>query len=179
MSFGLMDNALISIRPETPEDIAVIAEVNQKAFGQTGEADLVDALRAAGALRISLVAESDGEIVGHIAFSPMTLDQQPEEAGVLGLGPMAVLPGYQNQGIGLHLLEAGLDACRQQGAEIVIVLGHPEFYPKAGFVRASGFGILCEYQVPDEAFMALELVPGRIQKYAGVAHYHPAFGMVT
>jgi len=170
---------MIFIRLETSEDIAAIAEVNHQAFGQPDEAGLVNELRVAGALTLSLVAELEGKIVGQIAFSPMTLDKQPVKARVLGLGPMAVLPGYQKQGVGLRLLEAGLDACRKQGVEIVIVLGHPEFYPKAGFERASRFGIQCEYEVPDEAFMSLELVPGAMRKYAGVAHYHPAFGKVT
>jgi putative acetyltransferase len=125
------------------------------------------------------VAEIEGQVIGHIAFSPMKFDQHPEEGFALGLGPMAVMPGYQNQGVGLGLLEAGLEACRQQGADIVIVLGHPDFYPKTGFVPASSFGILCQYPAPDEAFMALELTPGKIQSYAGVAHYHPAFNSVT
>ena len=170
---------MITFRPESPEDIAAIAEVNRQAFGQPGEADLVDELRAVGALSLSMVAEADGKVVGHVAFSPMRLDQQPDTPRALGLGPMAVLPEYQNQGIGLGLLQAGLDACRQQGAEIVLVLGHPKFYPRAGFEVASGFGIRCEYNAPEEAFMAIELVAGSIAQYAGVAHYHPAFGKVT
>jgi putative acetyltransferase len=89
------------------------------------------------------------------------------------------MPAYQNQGIGLRLVEAGLETCRQLGADIVIVLGHPDFYPRVGFVPASRFGILCEYPARDEAFMVLELKPGKILSYAGVAHYYPAFNSVT
>jgi putative acetyltransferase len=170
----------VSIRSETLADVEAISLVNQAAFGQQGEAGLVNALRADRSLTISLVAELDGEIVGQITFSPMVVDQQPEEGmTALGLGPMAVLPAFQNQGIGLRLLEAGIQACRQQGAEIVMVLGHPKFYSKAGFQPASQFGIMCQYPASDEAFMVLELSAGKMQAYAGVARYHPAFDEVT
>jgi putative acetyltransferase len=167
---------MVLIRSELPTDIPAIGEVNREAFGQLDEAALVDELRTADALSISLVAELNSKVIGHIAFSPLSLERQLEGELALGLGPMAVLPGFQNQGIGLKLLEAGLDACRQEGAQIVIVLGHPWFYPKAGFEPASKNEILCEYDVPDEAFMVFEIVPGALQNYAGVARYHPAFG---
>lgn len=170
---------MVLIRSEIPADVPAIRAVNIKAFGQPGESALVDELRSARELSVSLVAELDGKVAGHIAFSPMKVDQQPENGLALGLGPMAVLPEVQKQGIGMRLVEAGLDACRLQGAEIVVVLGHPWFYPKAGFEPASRSGIRCEYDVPDEAFMVLELVPGTLKKYSGVVYYHPAFAKVT
>jgi putative acetyltransferase len=93
----------------------------------------------------------------------------------MGLGPMAVAPGRQNSGIGSLLVGAGLDRCRAMGAVAVVVLGHPDYYPRFGFVPASGFSIDSEYDVPDEVFMAQELVPGALRQVTGRIHYHPAF----
>ncbi len=170
---------MVLIRSEKPSDIPAIFEVNQSAFDRPGEAQVVDGLRERGELRVSLVAEVDGKVVGHIAFSPMRLETENKPEGAFGLAPMAVLPKYQGTGIGLKLIAAGLDACREAGAEIVIVLGHPEYYPRAGFERASLYGISSEFDVRDEVFMAQELTPGALERYSGVAYYSPLFRSVT
>ena len=94
---------------------------------------------------------------------------------ILGLAPTAVRPDRQRQGIGSQLVRAGLDAARKTGAAAVVVVGHARFYPRFGFVPASRFGLTCEYDVPDEVFMALELVPGFLAGPGGLVQYHPAF----
>jgi putative acetyltransferase len=170
---------MVTIRSEKPSDIPAIFEVNQSAFDQPGEAMVVDGLRERGELRVSLVAEVDGKVVGHIAFSPMRVETENKPEGAFGLAPMAVEPKYQGTGIGLKLIAAGLEACREAGAEIVIVLGHPEYYPRAGFERASLHGISSEFDVRDEVFMVQELTPGALEKYSGVAYYSPLFRSVT
>ena len=166
---------MLTIRPEKPENHTQIAEVNTHAFFRPDEADLVDALRSDGKLVVSLIAVMDEMVVGHIAFSPVSLDQMGKSSGAVGLGPMAVLPTYQKQGIGLKLIAAGLDACRNAGYEIVVVLGHAGYYPRAGFGPASAYGISCEFDVPDEVFMVKELAPGKLNQYRGVVRYQPAF----
>ncbi len=163
------------IRPEQPKDIPAIWQVNSLAFGRPDEANLVDNLRQAKALAVSLVAEDEGQIIGHIAFSPISLEQQPTPGLAAALAPMAVLPDHQKQGIGQQLIRAGLETCRQAGFQIVVVLGHPSYYPKAGFQPASQYHITCPFEVPDEAYMAIELIPGTIAAYRGKVTYHPAF----
>jgi len=165
------------IRPETINDFREIHTVNSAAFGRAGEGDLVDDLRAATSPTVSLVAEADGRIVGHIFFAPVTLTENASGAGVkiMGLAPMAVLPAHQRKGIGGRLIEAGLDRCRELGFDAVVVLGHPTYYPRFGFERASRFSIRCQYDVPDEAYMAIELRPGSLRGAAGKIEYHAAF----
>ncbi len=124
---------------------------------------------------MSLVAEENGRIVGHVLFSPMTLETETGIYPIVGLGPVAVLPEVQRQGVGSRLIEMGLDLLRERGETAVIVLGHPSYYPRFGFVRASQFGIRSSYDVPDEAFMALELEDGGLNGRAGVAYYQPEF----
>lgn len=162
------------IRPERPEDISSIRHVNESAFDTAAEADLVDALRQQAHPIVSLVAADGDEVVGHILFSPMTL---PSHAGpqIMGLAPMAVLPGSQRQGIGSALVRAGLDECRRLGVGAVVVLGHATYYPRFGFVPASRFSLKSEYDVPDEVFMALELIPDALHGRGGTIRYHPAF----
>ncbi|REJ79360.1 MAG: N-acetyltransferase [Acidobacteria bacterium] len=164
----------MKIRPETENDIAAIHAVNIAAFEADAEANLVDLLREQADPFISLVAEREGEIVGHIAFSPVNHSDQAE-LSLLGLGPMAVLPGLQNQGIGSKLVLEGLERCRKIEAGAIVVLGHPEYYPRFGFVPASQFGIRSEYDVPDEVFMAMELDKGYLADAVGLVKYHPAF----
>jgi putative acetyltransferase len=163
----------VQIRAERAEDLPGIRRVNEAAFGTRTEADLVDALRARAASAVSLVADVDGEVTGHILLSPVTLTSDPALL-VLGLAPMAVLPERQRQGIGGALVGAVLDAARQTRAAAVCVLGHAEYYPRFGFERASRFGIVCEYDVPDEVFMILELEAGALRG-GGTIRYHPAF----
>lgn len=174
-----MKKADFHIRTEQPDDLAAIYQVNLAAFGQPGEARLVDLLREQGALAVSLVAEEEGEVVGQIAFSPVTLERQPEGASAAGLGPMAVLPEHQRKGIGLALIRAGLEACREAGFDLVVVLGHPNYYPKAGFESSAQFDITCKWDVPEEVFMVQALKEGALTQYGGVVHYHPAFDGVT
>ncbi len=161
----------MNIRYETVADIAQIHDVNQRAFGQPVEADLVDALREQARPFLSIVAEGDGAIVGHICFTPVTIEQT--NGLVMGLAPMAVAPERQHQGIGSQLVRFGLDECRRLGAVAVVVLGHPEYYPRFGFRPASSVGLRSEYDVPDPVFMVLALTPG--VDLRGVARYHEAF----
>jgi putative acetyltransferase len=166
------------IRSETPNDSATIRSINQAAFGQVAEADLIDRLRADGKLTLSLVAEADRQLVGHIAFSPVTIETNPAAVAVAGLAPMAVLPTNQRGGLGSLLVKTGLAECRVLGYDAVVVLGHPDYYPRFGFAPASRFGLRCEYDVPDEVFMALELRPGALAECAGLVRYQAEFNEV-
>ena len=162
------------IRGERPEDAEGIRAVNLAAFETKVEADLVDALRDQAAPIVSLVAEDAGEMVGHILFSPVTLDKGPGLL-MMGLAPMAVLPGRQRQGIGSRLVRSGLQRCRSAGAAAVFVLGHATYYPRFGFVPASRFGVSCEYNVPDDVFLAYEISEGALRGVTGMVRYHSAF----
>jgi len=162
----------LTIRPERDGDAEAIRAVTAAAFPSADEANLVDALRHQRAAVVSLVAAAEGKVVGHILVSPVTLDGG--HVGILGLAPMAVCPDRQRQGIGSELVRAGLDASRDQGAAAVVVVGHPAFYPRFGFIPASRFALRCEYDVADDVFMALELSPGALRT-GGFIRYHPAF----
>lgn len=166
---------MLRVRPEVASDHAAVRVVNEQAFGQPAEADLVKALRTRAAPVVSLVAEVEGRIVGHIVFSPVTVEVGGEGMLLMGLAPMAVRPDRQRQGIGTQLVRAGLEACADLGAAAVVVLGHPAYYPRFGFRRAAGFGLQSEYDVPPEAFLAIELVPGALDGVEGTVAYHPAF----
>ena len=168
------------IREETPKDTADIRRVNKRAFSQPNEADLVDALRRRGAVALSLVAIKDSRIVGHILFSPVTIEPGTIESlgssfTAIALGPMAVLPEYQNQGIGSQLVETGLKMCRKAGHQVVIVLGHPNYYPRFGFVPAKSLGIRCPFDVPNEVFMVKKLVENFTGTPNGLVKYQPEF----
>jgi putative acetyltransferase len=171
-------DSMITIRQETKEDRAAVHHVNEVAFGRVGEAALVDALREVAHPHISLVATLDDQVVGHIFFSPVSIESDDSVLTALGLAPMAVLPEYQSQGIGSALVREGLKECQRIGHNIVVVLGHPEYYPRFGFIPAIQKGLRCEYQVPDEAFMVLELIPDALKGRRGLVKYHPAFSSV-
>jgi len=162
------------VRAERERDRDAVRAVNEAAFGRSAEARLVAVLRAQADPLVSLVAESEGAIVGHIMFSPVVLPEHPERR-VMGLAPLAVAPGQQHRGIGSALVMAGLERCRGLGAGAVVVLGEPGYYRRFGFSPAGGFGIACEYDVPPEAFMAVEVEPGHLRGASGKARYHPAF----
>jgi len=165
---------VIEVRPERPSDTAAIRNVNRVAFGGDVEAALVDALRQQAAPVVSLVADEDGQVFGHIMFSPVVLSGH-HLLRIMGLAPMAVLPPMQKRGVGTALVRAGIDRCRELDCQAVVVLGHPTYYPRFGFVPASRFGIASEYAVPDDAFMALELEAGALRRVSGTVRYHAAF----
>lgn len=160
------------VRPEIPDDLAAIHAVHAAAFPTEDEASLVDAVRASGRLIVSLVAEEGGAVVGHIAFTPVSIDGA--EAG-LGLAPIAVVPEYQRRGIGSQLVREGLARASGLGVGYVVVLGHPEYYPRFGFQPAAKFGLDNEYGA-GEAFMVLELRPGAVPAAGGLVRYGPEFG---
>ena len=162
------------IRSEELRDGAAVHEVNRLSFGREAEAALVDALRASGAIICSLVAEVDGQIVGHVLFSPAILVDGPRQTEVAGLGPVAVRPERQRRGIGNALIRAGLGICREQGYELAIVLGHPAYYPRFGFRPAAPLGIRWEHGA-EEAFMVRELQPGALAGRRGIIRYRPEF----
>ena len=164
----------VEIRDERLEDIAAIRDVNRRAFAQDQEADLVDALRSASAVLISLVATVNARVVGHILYSPSTI------AGVRGaaLGPMAVIPEYQRQGIGSRLVEAGNRKLQATGCPFIVVVGHPEFYPRFGFTPAKARGISCEWNVPDNVFMIAVLDEHQLVGVHGLATYRHEFAKV-
>ena len=165
---------VVQIRAEAEKDWAAVRSVNGSAFNRLAEADLVAELREQTRPVISLVAEDRGGIVGHIMFSRVLLANHPE-LKIMGLGPMAISPEHQRQGIGSALVRAGLEECKELDFGAVVVLGHPEYYPRFGFTPAVLFGISCEYAVPEAAFMVIELQPGYLGGASGEVKYHAAF----
>lgn len=168
----------LKIRPETPGDVAAIDEVNRTAFGRDDEARLVNALRDGGYARLSHVAEVDGKLVGHVLFSelPIVADDGRKTAA-LSLAPMAVSPDFQRSGIGTKLLTTAIAQCKTDGHQIVVVLGHPEYYPRFGFSSELAKNLACPLEVPADAWMALELAPGALRGVAGRVAYAPPFGL--
>ncbi len=162
------------IRSEEPGDYTTIHAVNAAAFESEAEANLVEVLRKEAHPYISIVAEEAEKIVGHIMFTPMTLPGH-EELKIMGLAPVAVVPEHQREGIGSALIYAGLARCKELGFGAVIVLGHISYYPRFGFTPSVQYGIECEYDVPAEAFMVMELVPGYLLGAQGTIRYHAAF----
>ena len=165
----------VLVRAETINDRDAVYAVNVSAFETSAEAELVNALRAQAQPIVSLVAEENGEVVGHIMFSPVSLSEHPN-LKMMGLAPMAVTRDCQRKGIGSALVRAGLEQCKQLGIAAVVVLGHPEYYPRFGFVPSSRFGIDSEFDVPDDVFMAVELRPEALSGVTGRVEYHTAFG---
>jgi putative acetyltransferase len=165
----------IKIRPETKKDLAKIRKINTAAFDTEAEANIVDNLRKISTPVISLVAEVNGKVVGHILFSPVALSAIQPDVKIAGLAPMAVLPEFQNQGIGTDLVKQGLKRCTANGYNAAVVLGHLDFYPRFGFEPAARFGIKCEYDVPHEAFMIKELKKSGLAGCKGTVQYHRLF----
>ena len=163
------------IREEQPADISLIREINQRAFEQEQEANLVDALRSNGAATLSLVAVVDDAVVGHIMYSPARIGAV-EGAG---LAPMAVLPTHQRRGIGSQLVEVGNAKLREHDCPFIIVLGHPGFYPRFGFRPARPLGVTCEWDVPDDVFMIALLDEHRMRGVTGLAKYRPEFSTIS
>lgn len=162
---------MTTIRDEGPLDADAIRRVNDQAFGQPDEGVLVDALRARGAMSVSLVAEIDGEIVGHILMSPAAIADVPGAA----LGPMAVAPPHQRCGLGSQLVTRALERLRERHCPFVVVLGHPRFYPRFGFTPARTAGVTCRWDVPADVFMIAVLDPAIAGRLHGRAEYQPEF----
>jgi putative acetyltransferase len=164
----------VLVRADTPEDYLAIRRVNEEAFGGNEEADLIEALRAEGSVLLSLVAVED-EIVGHVLFSRMSIDEATRSIAAAALAPVAVRPDRQRRGIGGALIDEGLTRLRGAGERLVLVVGHPDYYPRFGFVRPPASSI--EHPFPSQAFMALELQPGMLDSVRGRVCYPAAFGL--
>ncbi len=173
----LLERFNSDIRPETTADISAVREVETAAFGRATEADLVDLCREHGKVSLSLVLEKEGRLVAHVLFTPVRLDPAAPGWLGLGLGPVAVLPEFQRQGLGSRLVEAGLETCRSLGIDYVVLLGDPHYYCRFGFIPASEFGLGNEYGA-GEAFMARELRPGVLRGARAVVKYVDEFNEV-
>lgn len=163
------------IRPEEPGDHAAVFDVNKRAFDTPLEAGLVEKLRPVARPIISLVAVKDAAVVGHILFTPVTIRSDDGARAAMGLGPMAVVPEFQNQGIGSKLVLAGLEECRKIDQPVVFVLGHPKYYPRFGFKPVAPKGLHYKDEKYDFAFMVRELTPGALAGMSGYVHYLPQF----
>lgn len=171
----LRQKKMIEIHEEHPLDITPIRDVHIRAFGQSQEVEIVDQLRQNCNDLLSLVATLENQVVGHILFSPATIESQGRNVSGMALAPMAVLPEYQRQGIGSELVIAGLARLRNNQCPFVLVLGHAEFYPRFGFEPASLYGIRSEWEVPNEVFMILVLNEVEMKGISGVAKYRQEF----
>jgi putative acetyltransferase len=167
---------MITIRPEKPEDIPSVRIINERAFGQPAEADIVDKLRQNCPEALSLVAEDEGYIVGHILFTQVMVETDEKSIQGMGLAPMAVLPERQREGIGSIMVENGLKILQDRSCPFVIVLGHAEYYPRFGFKIASKHGLTSQWDgVPDEAFMVLIFDEITLEGVSGIARYRKEF----
>lgn len=164
----------MKIRPETPADYEAISQIETITLG-AGEAQLVSDLRANGKAVLSLVAEVEKQVVGHILFSPLAIQTARGDFAALGLAPMGVLPQFQRRGIGSALVQHSLQELKKAGWPAIVVLGHPAFYTKFGFLPAHQWGLKCPYDVPDDVFMALELKPNALEGKSGLVVYAPEF----
>ena len=169
---------MFAMRLEDPEDAAAIRVVQRSAFSGVAEADLVDALRAAGAGVLSMVAV-DGEVVGHVLYTWAIVDtERGEQVPLLGLAPLAVRPDRQGEGIGTRLIGASLEWLREEGYAAVVLVGPPDYYPRFGFLPASRYGLEWEMDVPDDVFQAVELSAGGLAGVRGIVRYRPEFAGV-
>lgn len=166
---------MIFIRHEKPKDTKAIRSLLQQAFGRPDEADLVDTLRERGKFTLSLVAVQGTDVLGHISFSPVTMESDRETPKAVGLAPLAVLPPYQRTGIGSKLVLAGLEECGRAGHEVVVVIGDPAYYRRFGFSPAKPLGLHCEFDVPDDVFMVMGLSEGLLKGTEGTVKYQPEF----
>jgi putative acetyltransferase len=163
------------VRDEQPYDRKQVRMVNEGAFGRPDEADLVDRLRAEGAVLLSLLAEVENQIIGHLLFSRMTVETAQGPVAAISLAPLAVLPEHQGRGVGSRLVRTGLAMLRDRGERIVIVLGHEEYYPRFGFSTEKARHLVSPF--PPESFMALELWDGALAGIQGAVRYPSAFGL--
>ena len=166
---------MMLVRSERPEDCAAIHLVNEEAFGRPDEADLVDRLRLKGVVLASFVAEVEDMIAGHILFSRMSIETTDKSVAAVALAPLAVIPKFQRQGIGTMLTAHGLAWLRAQSEKIVLVLGHPDYYQRFGFLTDKARFI--ESPFNPKSFMALELKPNALDGIRGKVRYPDAFGL--
>lgn len=174
---NLMSRFTPTIRPETPEDSHAVRRLLLAAFPSDDEAVIVDELRSANALVVSLVAvDVQRSVVGHIGFSPVTIRPQPSKpCRILGLAPLSVAPDVQKCGVGSSLVTAGIRACEEVGCEAVVVLGDPAFYGRFGFRPAAGHGLRCLFDAPPEAFTARVARPDALPMTPATVHFHSTF----
>lgn len=167
------------VRIENENDFEQIHAVNTLAFGKEEEAKLVELLRHSEAYipQLALVAEKDSVVIGHILFTKIQIVEGKTAFESLALAPMAVLPEFQNKGIGSLLVSTGLQQAKEMGYSSVIVLGHEKYYPRFGFKKASKYEIRPPFDVKDEAFMALELQEGALNGITGCVRYSKSFGL--
>ncbi len=167
------------IRSEKPADYSAITKINDSAFGQKNEGQLVIDLRTQDVFKskLSLVADLNGKLIGHILFYPTTITPNNEHTSLI-LAPLAVDPDYQNQGIGSKLVVVGIEAVREFGYSSINVLGHPKYYPRFGFQKASKWNIRLPFDVPDDAYMVLELQPNALARISGTVTLPAAFEKV-
>ncbi len=165
----------IVIRPETPADLPAVREVIDLAFPDEDVAGLAEALRGSAEYipELALVAVCDGVVIGHIMFTISHIDDGDESIPALTLGPLAVLPARQRQGVGSQLVEHGLSVCRRLGHRIVVLIGHPAYYPRFGFVQAGPLGIEVPLAMSDEGQMVLGLTPGALEGVRGLVRFSP------
>ena len=168
---------VVIIRAETPGDYPGVAHVNNAAFNEENEAQLIELIRHTDLYvpELSLVAVKDDHVVGHVMFSYVTLESPTGDVRILDLAPLAVHPDHQNQGVGTALTEHGLELIETRGEPLVLVEGIPSYYPRFGFERASLHGITPPSpKIPDDAFM-VKLLPNYDPSYRGKVRYPPAF----
>lgn len=165
----------LAIREETPADQARVDRIQEAAFGQPQEAALVRALRVSAHPQLSLVAEVGGEVVGHVFFSPISVEGPAPSPVAAGLAPLAVAPDAQGRGAASALVRAGLEACPALGWQAVFLLGDPAYYSRFGFVLAAPLGFHYENELFDSAFQVIELAPGALADCSGWVRYHDAF----
>ena len=164
------------IKLEQPSNINDIHDVNEKAFGQSQEANIIDNIRKNCDDVLSLVAIEKDKIVGHILFSPVIIEGEHGVVKGMGLAPIAVLPEFQRQGVGSQLVNMGIGQLRERKCPFIIVLGHPEYYPRFGFESAARFGIKSQWEgIPDNVFMILWLDTSMMHQIRGIAKYRSEF----
>jgi putative acetyltransferase len=172
---------MITIRKEENRDRRLVSLIYKAAFGQATEADLVETLHKSCPERLALVAEEHGQVVGHILFTPATITTAGDEKITgMGLAPIAVTPDLQGQGIGSRLVTVGLAILKEERCPFVIVLGHPHYYPRFGFVPAEQHHIRCQWpDVPSEAFLILIMDEAAMRGVSGIASYREEFNQAV
>lgn len=166
---------MVTIRPETDNDVTTIYHINAQGFGREKEAEFVNHLRDHRGITLSLVAEYNGLLVGHALFSPLKIKPDGSGFNAVTLAPLAILPEYQRQGIGSSLVREGIERIRLLGHDIIFLVGHPEYYPRFGFTQARLKGFRCEFDVPDETWMLLETANNNYGKMERTVYFRPEF----